>query len=149
MTVVTEAFQGAAAARAAVLGLSEHPRVIVEHPLASRTPSEVEKVAVAAVARIAAGLSRQTVPPASGSARPATTSPVSARAQRREIAGDFVGANGALEDLGWTDGLPVIPPTEALVSAMLRGATRAPDEVLAAWSRSKVRSRSRRSRPTR
>ena len=28
-----------------MLGLPEHPRVIVEHPLASRTPSEVEKVA--------------------------------------------------------------------------------------------------------
>ena len=53
VTVVTEAFQTAADARAAVLGLPEHPRVIVEHPLASRTPSEIEKVAVAAAARIA------------------------------------------------------------------------------------------------
>ncbi|HMH48615.1 MAG TPA: hypothetical protein VK548_00170 [Candidatus Acidoferrum sp.] len=128
--MVTEAFQGAAAARAAVLGLPEHPRVIVEHPLASRTPSEVEKVAVAAVARIAAGLSRETAPRADRSARAASSSTTSARAQRRDIAGDFVVANGVLEELGWTDGLPVIPPTEALVSAMLSGATRAPEEVL-------------------
>lgn len=32
---------------------------------------------------------------------------------------------------GWTDGLPVVPPTEARVLAMLAGTTRAPDEVVA------------------
>ena len=32
---------------------------------------------------------------------------------------------------GWTDGLPVVPPTEARVLAMLGGTTRAPDEVVA------------------
>ena len=131
VTVVTEAFQTAADARAAVLGLPEHPRVIVEHPLASRTPSEIEKVAVAAVARIAAGLSGQATSPASGSVQHvAKTRPAPARAQRRQLAGDFAEANEALEALAWTDGLPVVPPTEALVEAMLRGAKSAPDEVL-------------------
>ena len=32
---------------------------------------------------------------------------------------------------GWTDGLPVVPPTERRVLAMLSGTTRAPDEVVA------------------
>jgi hypothetical protein len=32
---------------------------------------------------------------------------------------------------GWTDGLPVVPPTEARVMAMLEGTTRAPDEIVA------------------
>jgi hypothetical protein len=32
---------------------------------------------------------------------------------------------------GWTDGLPVVPPTEARVLRMLEGTTRAPDEVVA------------------
>lgn len=32
---------------------------------------------------------------------------------------------------GWTDGLPVVPPTEARVLAMLAGTARAPDEVVA------------------
>ncbi len=32
---------------------------------------------------------------------------------------------------GWTDGLPVVPPTEARVLAMLEGTTRAPQEVVA------------------
>ncbi|MFZ4517384.1 MAG: thioredoxin [Microthrixaceae bacterium] len=34
-------------------------------------------------------------------------------------------------DRGWTDGLPVVPPTEARVLRMLEGTTRDPDEVVA------------------
>ncbi len=37
----------------------------------------------------------------------------------------------ALFDRGWTDGLPVVAPTEARVLRMLTGTTRAPDEVVA------------------
>lgn len=32
---------------------------------------------------------------------------------------------------GWTDGLPVVPPTEARVMRMLEGTTRTPDEIVA------------------
>ncbi len=34
-------------------------------------------------------------------------------------------------DRGWTDGLPVVPPSETRVLAMLEGTSRAPDEVVA------------------
>jgi hypothetical protein len=34
-------------------------------------------------------------------------------------------------DRGWSDGLPVVPPTEARVLRMLEGTSRAPDEVVA------------------
>lgn len=37
----------------------------------------------------------------------------------------------ALFDRGWTDGLPVVPPTEARVLSMLEGTTRDPDDVVA------------------
>jgi hypothetical protein len=37
----------------------------------------------------------------------------------------------ALFDRGWTDGLPVVPPTEARVLQMLEGTRRPPDEVVA------------------
>jgi hypothetical protein len=37
----------------------------------------------------------------------------------------------ALHDRGWSDGLPVVPPTEARVLRMLEGTVRAPDEVVA------------------
>ena len=56
VTVVTQAFAGAAAARAAALGLSEHPTVVIEHPLASQPPAGVEKMARDAVRRVASAL---------------------------------------------------------------------------------------------
>ena len=37
----------------------------------------------------------------------------------------------ALFDRGWTDGLPVVPPTEARVLRMLAGSSRAADEIVA------------------
>jgi thiol-disulfide isomerase/thioredoxin len=37
----------------------------------------------------------------------------------------------ALEARGWTDGLPVVPPTEERVMAMLKGTTRLPEEIVA------------------
>jgi hypothetical protein len=37
----------------------------------------------------------------------------------------------AIFDRGWTDGLPVTPPTEARVLRMLSGTTRAPDDIVA------------------
>ena len=56
--------------------------------------------------------------------------PAAARASRRAIGGDFLDAVRYLESEGWTDGLPVIPPTEPLVGETLRYTKRAPDEVL-------------------
>jgi hypothetical protein len=58
VTVLTTAFETAAAARAGVLGLPDHKTVIVPHPLASCTPPEVHAMAVAAVDRVVAGLTR-------------------------------------------------------------------------------------------
>ena len=59
VTLVTEAFETAAVARAAALGLPDHPRVSVAHPLASRGGDEVEKMAAAAVASVAAALMKR------------------------------------------------------------------------------------------
>lgn len=53
-----------------------------------------------------------------------------ALAGRLDIEGDFTAANKRLEALDWTDGLPVIPPTEALVSAMLARCRHKPGDVL-------------------
>jgi hypothetical protein len=50
--------------------------------------------------------------------------------RREEIPADFVAANELLEENGWTDGLPVIPPTESLVETMLSYSSAAPSDVL-------------------
>jgi hypothetical protein len=56
VTVLTTAFETAAAARAGALGRPDHRTVVVQHPIASLMPSEVEKMAIDAVARVAAAL---------------------------------------------------------------------------------------------
>jgi len=52
------------------------------------------------------------------------------KARRIEIA-DLDDEMERLYDLGVTDGLPVVPPTEERVLRMLTGTTRAPDEIVA------------------
>ena len=51
-------------------------------------------------------------------------------ASRQVALGDAEDAIEACFDRGWTDGLPVVPPTPARVLRMLAGTTRRPDEVL-------------------
>ncbi|HVM09641.1 MAG TPA: thioredoxin family protein [Acidimicrobiales bacterium] len=52
------------------------------------------------------------------------------RARRVEIA-SIEDEIEAMFDRGWTDGLPVVPPTEARVLRMLEGTSRAPDDIVA------------------
>lgn len=52
------------------------------------------------------------------------------RARRVELA-TLEDEMEALFDRGWTDGLPVVPPTEERVLRMLEGTSHAPDEVVA------------------
>lgn len=53
------------------------------------------------------------------------------RLQSREIdVGDAEDAIEACYERGWSDGLPVVPPTPVRVLRMLKGTSRAPDEVV-------------------
>jgi hypothetical protein len=72
-------------------------------------------------------------PRAPGGASPPTVGggpTTAAQARRLAVPVDVVAANRELERHGWTDGLPVFPPTEALVAEMLRHAGAPPGEVL-------------------
>jgi hypothetical protein len=51
-------------------------------------------------------------------------------ARRLDVPAEFSAAQRALEDRGWTDGLPVVPPTEPLVAEMLAATPMAKDTVL-------------------
>ena len=51
-------------------------------------------------------------------------------ARRQRIPADFIAAQRILEEKGWTDGLPVIPPTEDLVREMLSAVSARPNEQL-------------------
>jgi hypothetical protein len=50
---------------------------------------------------------------------------------RRVEFGELEDELEAMWDRGWSDGLPLVPPTEVRVLAMLRGSTRKPEEVVA------------------
>ena len=52
------------------------------------------------------------------------------RARRHEAPADLAAANEFLDERGWTDGLPVIPPTEDLVAAMVAQSPAGPGDVL-------------------
>src|SRR3712207_2916813 len=54
----------------------------------------------------------------------------SRRARLLEIEDSFVEINETFYERGWTDGLPIVPPTEAAVAAMLGGTDRDPEEVV-------------------
>jgi hypothetical protein len=51
-------------------------------------------------------------------------------ARRHEVSADLSSLDRYMEEQGWTDGLPVIPPTEELVRGMLWKTRHAPGEVL-------------------
>lgn len=53
------------------------------------------------------------------------------RTERIRFPGSLTDVQDRLHELGWTDGLPVIPPTDEAVLAMLEGTSRQPREVIA------------------
>jgi hypothetical protein len=102
-----------------------HPHVVVEHPVAGldrpRVMARVEPVAD----RI---LGLLTTPVAV----PADAGPVAdAAAERLTCADPWPDVQRLFVERGWTDGLPVVPPTEAAVAAMLGGTPREPGAVVA------------------
>ncbi len=52
------------------------------------------------------------------------------KAERVEISDDFWAAQDVFEEKGWTDGLPVIPPTEDRVARMLAAVKRSPTDII-------------------
>src|SRR4051794_17299812 len=52
------------------------------------------------------------------------------QAERVEVPDDIWEAQSFFEENGWSDGLPVIPPTEERVAKMLAGTKRKSDEVI-------------------
>ena len=56
MTVITAAFTKAAELRAKALGLPEHPVVVIDHPMYSKTEDEIKDQARNSVGKIVDGL---------------------------------------------------------------------------------------------
>lgn len=52
------------------------------------------------------------------------------QAERFEVQDDLWAVNALFEEKGWTDGLPIIPPTEERVAQMLAAVKRDPSDVI-------------------
>ena len=56
MTVITDAFIKAAQNRSRALGLTEHPVVVIKHPIASMNREQIVQLARGSVDQVAQGL---------------------------------------------------------------------------------------------
>ncbi|MCS7174062.1 MAG: hypothetical protein N0A24_12005, partial [Armatimonadetes bacterium] len=123
--VITEAFSGIADTMARDLGVPGYPYVLIPHPISSLTAEELRARAEAAlpeVVRLLGGGERRTDRvPAAGSERLVEEAP-SPNGEPSLIESCYA--------RGWTDGFPVVPPTEALVQAFLAQVDRDPEEVI-------------------
>jgi len=104
-----------------------HPHVVVEHPVGGL---QQERVA-ARIDRVLNEIVRQlTSPP------PETTAdrPGDDAGERIQCADPWADAQRIFVERGWSDGLPVVPPTPEAVRAICAGTRRAPEEVVALLS---------------
>jgi len=118
----TDAFASLAEAAAAALGVPHLRLVAVPHPLGGIDPKLVRAKADDAVDRVIAALTRDPAPPALTSATPTTIARAPADI---DLFQDF-----ALTE-GWSDGMPVLPPTAERVERILGALAARRAEVIA------------------
>jgi hypothetical protein len=110
---------------AAALGLPGLPLAVVPLPFTNQTPEAVHRMVDAAFEQVLRGLTTPVAEPTAVARKPAE--------ERLTYEGeDALAAWDAMNrDLlarGWSDGFPLVAPTERAVAAMLRGTRRAPGD---------------------
>ena len=130
----TTAFQGLAVSEMGAQGVSALPLLVVEHPLGGERPESIARRAQQAFEQLDALIGGSaTKDPASGAATasnrpptaqaglagPATTMPMSGADPYLDLPDDPTAVFEAFTARAWADGLPIIPPTEERVRAML------------------------------
>ena len=120
VTICSDAFSGAARAQAADRGMANLPIVEIPHPMHTVPGRLVKERATRAAEAIARALTEG--PPAHSDIRHEVTQ------DRVELANDPADLQEFFFDNGWTDGLPVVPPTAGKVAAMLAAAGRRREE---------------------
>lgn len=107
-------------------GVAELPVVLTEHPIGGLRPPAVTTKAAGLVDVVAAAL---VTPPGPSAVRDATTSGQPSRLT--EVHADPLSLFEWFCERGWTDGLPVLAPTEVAVESMLAAVKRDRREVVA------------------
>ncbi len=122
--LVTTAFIDLVKAVTRKAGMPQLRFTFVPHPVGGKSPAELYDYGKNALGEIVAALTR-----------PLDAAETRTGAQERPVprmlGADSEDALHALFlDAGWTDGLPMVLPTEARVAAMLRGTSHAPGELV-------------------
>ena len=123
--VCSTSFLGMGRAQARGLGYADLPIAVMPHPFGTLTRDGVRTLAVSLVADIASLACKSTDAVAAGT--PAQTE----CAALVDVGADADDVNALFRAQGWTDGLPVVAPTQKRVQRMLEATTRHPDEIVA------------------
>jgi hypothetical protein len=123
--VATDVFVQLAETTAAALGARDVPILAIVHPLGGIDRGAVEAKALEAIERLAVVMDEPTLPLVA----PATERAPAPRGLR--VGHTAAGIIEFVRNPPWSDGLPIVPPTEDLVSAMTAASGRAADEIVA------------------
>ena len=126
VSLITTAFTHDHAAASRNYGMpGYHPHAIVEHPVAGLDPPRV----MARIERVMDAIVRQLTEPVA--VPPDLAAPADEAAARLPCADPWTDAQTLFAERGWTDGLPIVPPTDEAVASMLGGTRRGRDDVVA------------------
>ena len=122
VTVCSSAFYQAARFQAAGRGMTDLPIVEIPHPMHTAPKLLVEQRADEIAEDIAAALTK--------AAKPRAQNEAGALPEKVVLDDDPADLQEFFFEHGWTDGLPVVPPTAEKVAAMLAAVDRARDETI-------------------
>ena len=128
LVVCSTAFVTLGRSQLNALGGADLPIAVMPHPFGVRTRAEVRALAetlVDEVARLALGGEDKTA------SKTYARSKTDTRAATITVLDDLNAFNDECEQRGWSDGLPLVPPTVARVEAMLAATKRDGNEIVA------------------
>jgi len=128
LVVCSTAFTTLGRSQLKALGCADLPIAVMPHPFGVRTRAEVRSLAetlVDEIARLAVGGEDKTAGKAGDHGK------VETRAAALTVPDDINAFNDEGEQCGWSDGLPLVPPTIARVDAMLAATRRDRNEIVA------------------
>ncbi len=127
VTIATTDFVGLAKTTAKQEGAANLPFVVVKHPVGGIGLSAVQKKAKDAFPEILKLATEWQPEKATGKT---TVKGTVYPASTIEVKGTVDDVNKYFFEKGWSNGLPIVPPTPEKVEAMLKGTERKPDEVV-------------------
>ena len=126
IVICSTAFQTLGRAQAKAFGAPDLPLAVIPHPFGSRTRDEIKTIAAECSAQIARILQQ------GGQAASRSTPDTAASSRFVEAPWEQEEFDAFCRSRAWSDGLPLVAPTEARVARMLAGTSRAPSHIVGA-----------------